>query len=102
MRIPGWIEALTPTALLLTMGMRGVAAAKPSPGCGNAPTLTGGPSTAHNLTVNGKPRSFFLGVPENYDKDHPYRLIFTLHALGGTASQVVGGTGGYYAWGAKT
>ncbi|KAI0100369.1 carbohydrate esterase family 1 protein [Nemania sp. FL0031] len=98
MRVLGLIKALAPTALLITSGMRGVVAAKPSSGCGNTPTLTGGSSTAHNLTVNGKSRSFFLGVPEDYDQDHPYRLIFTLHALGGTASQVVAGTGGYYAW----
>ncbi|KAI1132292.1 carbohydrate esterase family 1 protein [Nemania abortiva] len=94
----GWMKRLTPTALLIASGIGGVIAAKPSSGCGNTPTLTGSPNIAHNLTVNGKARSFYLGVPENYDKDHPYRLIFTLHALGGTASQVIAGTGGYYVW----
>ncbi|KAK4239297.1 Alpha/Beta hydrolase protein [Achaetomium macrosporum] len=73
-------------------------ALKPSPGCGKTPTLSGGTNVAHKLTVNNKGRQFYVNVPADYDKNHPYRLIFTLHALGGTASQVVAGTSGYYAW----
>jgi len=92
------IKALSSLALLATAAFNGVTAAQPSSGCGKTPTLTGSPSTRHSLTVNGKTRGFYINVPTGYDNAHPYRLIFTLHALGGTASQVVAGTGGYYAW----
>ncbi|KAI1180454.1 carbohydrate esterase family 1 protein [Nemania sp. FL0916] len=85
-------------AVLLAAAVSGVTAVTPSSGCGTTPELTGGLTTAHNLTVNGKSRNFYIKTPDNYDNSHPYRLIFTLHALGGTASQVVAGTGGYYAW----
>jgi poly(3-hydroxybutyrate) depolymerase len=37
-----------------------------------------------------------IRVPENYDKDHPYWLVFGFHWLGGTANDVdSGGTSGY-------
>ncbi|KAI0874481.1 carbohydrate esterase family 1 protein [Hypoxylon argillaceum] len=98
MRMVWWIKSFASTALLIAPGIRGVLAAKPSSGCGSTPKLTDSPDTAHNVTANGKTRSFYLKVPEDYDKDHPYRLIFTLHALGGTANQVVTGIAGYYAW----
>jgi poly(3-hydroxybutyrate) depolymerase len=98
MKLLQWTEAFLPTALLLASTLDGIAAAKPSPGCGSTPKLTGSPTTAHNLTVNGKQRRFYVMAPDNYNKEHPYRLIFTLHALGGTASQVIAGTNGYYAW----
>ncbi|KAI0395639.1 carbohydrate esterase family 1 protein [Xylariaceae sp. FL0594] len=94
------VKTLSSLALLATSAFNGAMAAKPSSGCGKTPTLTGSPSsTPHNLTTtNGKARRFYLNIPATYDKSHPYRLILTLHALGGTASQVVAGTGGYYPW----
>lgn len=69
----------------------------PSPGCGSEPTLItpGSTTTPIHLTVNNRQRQFFVSLPDNYNSSHPYRLILTLHALGGTASQVVSGTGGY-------
>ncbi|KAI3325745.1 carbohydrate esterase family 1 protein [Xylariaceae sp. AK1471] len=98
MKILGLENAFIPVGLLIAASLDGITAAKPSSGCGSTPELIGSTNTAHNLTVNGKQRSFYVMAPENYDKDHPYRLIFTLHALGGTASQVIAGTNGYYAW----
>lgn len=85
--LPLVFSALIPAVLSLT----------PSPGCGNAPRLISASSTTTplRLTVNSKQREFFVALPQNYDSSHPYRLIFTLHALGGTASQVIAGTGGY-------
>ncbi len=71
-------------------------AATPSLGCGNDPTLTS--PDAYNLTVNGKTRSFYIRLPENYDKSHAYKLIFTFHAMGGTAGEVIAGEGGYLPW----
>lgn len=39
-------------------------------------------------------REYILAVPDNYDQNHPYRLIFGWHPWGGSAQQVA--TGGYY------
>lgn len=87
-------------ALLFVAALHGVSGAKPSPGCGNAPKLVSASSvsTALKMTVNNKSREYFVKLPDNYNNSHPYRLIYTLHALGGTAAQVVAGTGGYLSW----
>ncbi|GAP90898.2 putative carbohydrate esterase family 1 protein [Rosellinia necatrix] len=85
-----------PTALLMAAITTGVAAAKPSSGCGKTPTLAGNANTTRTITSNGKARTFYVQTPADYDNTRPHRLIFTLHALGGTARQVVAGTGGYY------
>ena len=76
-----------------------VLAARPSPGCGKAPKLVTSNSTA-SLTFKsgGKDRQYFVKLPANYNNTHPYRFIYTLHALGGQASQVVQGVGGYFPW----
>ncbi|KAI1257523.1 hypothetical protein MGN70_000565 [Eutypa lata] len=71
-------------------------AGTPSPGCGKDPTLTS--PEAYNLTVNGKTRDFYVRLPADYDSGHAYKLIFTFHALGGTAEQVIAGTDGYLPW----
>jgi len=86
--------------LLFLAALNSTIAAKPSSGCGNTPKLVTATSTTTPLTmtVNSKSRQYFVKLPQNYDKNHPYRLIYTLHALGGTASQVVAGTGGYLPW----
>ncbi|WP_107480781.1 PHB depolymerase family esterase [Streptomyces sp. IMTB 2501] len=57
-------------------------------GCGKAPTLTSG---THTLRINDKSRSYILKVPDNYDQDHAYRLVFGFHWLGGTAIDVATG-----------
>ncbi|MFF0311208.1 cellulose binding domain-containing protein [Streptosporangium sp. NPDC004379] len=57
-------------------------------GCGKAPGLTSGTRT---IQSGGKSRSYILRVPDNYDGNHPYRLIFGLHWLGGTATDVATG-----------
>ncbi len=54
-------------------------------GCGKAPGLTSG---THTIQSNGKSRSYILKVPDNYDRDHAYRLVFGFHWLGGTATDV--------------
>ncbi|MBX7267606.1 cellulose binding domain-containing protein [Micromonospora sp. Llam7] len=57
-------------------------------GCGTAPTLRSG---THTIQSNGKNRSFILRVPDNYDNNHPYRLVFGFHWLSGTATDVATG-----------
>ena len=45
-------------------------------GCGKAPTLTSG---THTIQSGGQTRSYILRIPDNYDNNHPYRLIFGFH-----------------------
>ncbi|MFY1623291.1 cellulose binding domain-containing protein [Micromonospora sp. WMMD723] len=62
-------------------------------GCGKTPTLTSGTRT---ISSGGQNRTFILRIPDNYDRNHPYRLIFAFHWNGGTATEVdSGGTSGY-------
>jgi poly(3-hydroxybutyrate) depolymerase len=62
-----------------------------SDGCGKTRTLMNGRRT---IQSNGN-REFILRVPDNYDNNHPYRLIFAFHWLNGNANQVAnGGMGG--------
>lgn len=95
-----WALSFGATALLILSSLDAAFAAKPSPGCGNAPKLVTSASTTTpiTMTVNSKTRQYFVKLPANYDNTHPYRLIYTLHALGGTAAQVVAGTTGYLPW----
>jgi len=48
-----------------------------SPGCGGDPSAI--PVT---LEIDGTEREFIVSLPEGYDPDHPYALIFAWHALG--------------------
>lgn len=65
-----------------------VGAAAATAGCGKAPTLTSGP---RSIQSGGQNRSFILRIPDNYDRNHPYRLIFGFHWNGGTANDVDSG-----------
>jgi poly(3-hydroxybutyrate) depolymerase len=64
-------------------------------GCGKAPTLTSG---TRSVQSNGKSRSFILRIPDNYDSNHQYRLIFAFHWVGGTANDVASGGTDKDAW----
>ena len=59
-----------------------------SAGCGKNPTIT---SQSYTMTVNGKQRQYIMKLPSQYDKNRPYRLIFTWHQLGGSATKIVNG-----------
>ncbi|KAK0724974.1 Alpha/Beta hydrolase protein [Lasiosphaeris hirsuta] len=89
-------------ALLLTLltTLTPALALKRSAGCGTTPKLITTASTTIplNITANAKARDFFVRLPENYNRDQPHRLVLTLHALSGTAEQVIAGTGGYIPW----
>src|SRR4051812_48994932 len=62
-------------------------------GCGKAPALASG---THSIQSSGQNRTYILRVPDNYDRNHPYRLVFGFHWNGGTANDVdSGGTVGY-------
>ncbi|KAF3912621.1 hypothetical protein AA313_de0209967 [Arthrobotrys entomopaga] len=62
-----------------------------SSGCGKSATLTSG---TKSMTVNGKTRQYILRVPNNYNPNTPYKLIFAWHWLNGNMQDVV--NGGYY------
>ncbi|GAA3763545.1 cellulose binding domain-containing protein [Micromonospora maritima] len=60
-------------------------------GCGKAPTLTSGTRT---ISSGGQNRSYILRIPDGYDRNRPYRLIFGFHWLNGSANNVA--SAGYY------
>jgi len=59
-----------------------------TPGCGKNPTLTNG---THTIQSSGQNRSYILRLPGNYTSSRPYRLMFGLHWLNGTANDVATG-----------
>ncbi|MER6089762.1 cellulose binding domain-containing protein [Streptomyces bluensis] len=62
--------------------------AAPSSGCGKAPSLTSG---THTIQSGGKNRSFIVRIPDGYDRNRAYRLVFGFHWLGGTSTDVATG-----------
>ena len=65
--------------------------AVPSTGCSKTPSLKNSPTTTINynqITSSGTSRQYILRYPENYDNNHPYRLILAYHWSGGSAAQV--------------
>lgn len=50
-----------------------------SAGCGMAPGLTSGAKT---IMVDGRSREYTIRIPDNYDNNQPYRLIFGMHYIG--------------------
>lgn len=78
------ILSLRSAALALGALLPSVVAQSSSPGCGTNPTLTSG---IHS--ING--REYTLHIPQNYDSNNPYRLVFGFHWLGGSMHDVVNG-----------
>jgi polyhydroxybutyrate depolymerase len=67
-----------------------------SPGCGVTDSLKSATTT---IDVGGTKREYTLDVPENYDPNTAYKLIFGWHWRGGKSSDVVSGQiigGAYY------
>jgi polyhydroxybutyrate depolymerase len=60
----------------------------PSAGCGSTAAVASGRFT---IDVAGAAREYILDVPQDYDANRPYRLIFAWHWRGGTAEQVADG-----------
>jgi poly(3-hydroxybutyrate) depolymerase len=84
-RQPGYIASF---ALVVLAWLVGTVIADKSAGCGKDATIR---SQQYTMTVNGKQRQYIMKLPDNYDKNHPYRLIFTWHQLGGSAQKIVDG-----------
>lgn len=60
-------------------------------GCGKSDYLTSGKKS---IDVDGLTREYILKVPDNYDPNQQYKLIFCIHPWGGDMDQVA--NGGYY------
>ncbi len=58
--------------------------ATPSKGCGKDNTL----KDNFTFTSAGIEHEIYLTMPENYDKNKPYRLVFGMHYMGGSAEAV--------------
>ena len=58
--------------------------ATPSKGCGKDNTL----KDNFTFTSAGIEHEIYLSMPENYDKNKPYRLVFGMHCMGGSAQNV--------------
>ena len=56
----------------------------PSKGCGKENTL----KDNFTFTSEGIEHEIYLTLPENYDKNKPYRLVFGMHYMGGSAKNV--------------
>jgi poly(3-hydroxybutyrate) depolymerase len=78
-----------------TASPTGVGAAAATAGCGRAPTLNSG---THTIQSSGRGRTFILRIPDNYDNNRPYRLIFAFHWWGGTANDVASGGSSGSSW----
>jgi len=63
----------------------------PSAGCGSTAPVESGRFT---LDVAGVARDYILELPDDYDANRPYRMIFGWHPRGGSAEQVANGFGG--------
>ncbi|MEU4563689.1 cellulose binding domain-containing protein [Actinoplanes sp. NPDC023936] len=73
----------------------GAAIAATTAGCGKAPTLASGTRTIRSGGLN---RTYILRVPDGYDRNRPYKLIFAFHWLNGTASDVATGGAAGSTW----
>ena len=58
--------------------------AVPSAGCGGEPTLASGPQDLGN-------RRYIIRIPDDYDKNKPYKLIFGMHWMNGHMEDVDSG-----------
>lgn len=65
---------------------------RPTSGCGSSPPASG----RFDIDVDGTTREYILKVPDDYDPNHPYPIVFAWHPRGGSAEQVATGFGGGY------
>jgi hypothetical protein len=72
----------------------GAGDAVPSSGCGKTSALKNSASTTtfnyNTATISGKSRQYILRLPQDYDDNHPYRLILGFHGATGKGSDVAG------------
>jgi hypothetical protein len=59
-----------------------------SAGCGKNPTIQSG---VQRVNVNGQDREYTIRIPEGYNSNRPYKIIYAFHWVGGTQNDVAGG-----------
>jgi poly(3-hydroxybutyrate) depolymerase len=68
----------------------------PDAGLGSGHTVGHGEGGHYTLQSGGQSRTFVMRLPDNYDKNQPYWLIFTFHPRGGDTWGIDnGGLNGY-------
>ncbi|QFZ20893.1 hypothetical protein [Saccharothrix syringae] len=90
------LAAITPVPATGGTALSGGLAATPgdagttavSAGCGRSPTPTSG---THTIRSGGKSRGYLLRLPDDYDRNRPYRVVFGFHWWGGTTTDVATG-----------
>lgn len=63
--------------------------AKPSAGCGKAQGMVSGKDS---VLIGTSMRSYTVDIPARYNQNRPYRLVFGLHWMGGTMTDVATGS----------
>ena len=58
-----------------------------SSGCGAAPSIAVGEWVSQSLTVGGAERSYFVRLPEGYDEDRAYPIVYQLHGCSDSATR---------------
>jgi predicted esterase len=66
----------------------------PSSGCSKTLSAFKTGQNTYNITSSSKSREYIMTIPTSYDATHPYRLVFGMHWMGGSDSDVV--SGDYY------
>lgn len=66
-----------------------------SGGCGKNPTLVSGRRQIRSANLD---RQYMIRIPEGYDKNHPYPVVFGFHWMGGNMNEVDGGGTSGYTW----
>ncbi len=66
-----------------------------SSGCGKNPTLTNERQKIRSANLD---RNYMIRIPEDYDKNHPYPVVFAFHWMGGRMEDVDGGGTSGYTW----
>jgi len=62
---------------------------RPRPSAGYGKDLGDFKSGIHTMTSAGLERQYTIDIPDNYDKNTPYRLMFAMHMLGGHMNTMV-------------
>jgi poly(3-hydroxybutyrate) depolymerase len=61
--------------------------AVPSAGCGKAlSTFKSGANTTYKMASASLNREYIVYIPSNYDASKPYRLVFSMHCMGSSAT----------------
>jgi poly(3-hydroxybutyrate) depolymerase len=91
-------QAITSYDQQLNISLDSAGTALPSAGCGKTTTINGETRVTINVpAASTGNRDYIIRLPTDYDPNHPYRLIFSIHCLNGTAAGVAsGGSGNNY------